>query len=41
MNACAHFLKCSFEVNPFFSVITIQMVKSKLEQLKVEGQKPT
>ncbi len=37
MNACARSLRCSLEDNPLLFVIAIQMVKSKLEQLEVEG----
>jgi len=38
MNGFARSLICSLEDNPFLFMIIAQMVRSKLEQLEVEGQ---
>jgi hypothetical protein len=41
MNVHARFLKCFLEDNSFLSLIAIQMVGWKFEQLEVKGHKPT
>jgi hypothetical protein len=41
MNARAHFMIFSLEDDLFFSLIVVQMVGWKFEQLEVEGHEPT
>ncbi len=41
MNICAYSMICFPKNDPFFFLIVAQMVGWKLEQLEVEGHKPT